>query len=95
VLSLDYSRALEDDYSNALLNLENRNSQAVLQSHGGVGVVRPGPFSLLSAPFAAPENSRGSGDNLAGILLVKTSFRTGVPAGTRTFLKRDWMKAGD
>jgi hypothetical protein len=49
VLSLDYSRVPEDDYSNAQSNLENRNSQAVLRSRGGVGVVRPGPFNLLSA----------------------------------------------
>jgi hypothetical protein len=98
VLSLDFIRAREDDCSNAQSNLENRNSQAVLRSRGGVGIVGLAPFNPLSATVHSqlPENSRGSGHNLAEILLVKTSFRTGVPVlVTQTFLKRDQMKDGD
>jgi hypothetical protein len=49
VSSSDYLRVLEDDCSNAQPNLENRKGRAVLWSHGGVGVGRPGPFNPLSA----------------------------------------------
>jgi hypothetical protein len=48
VSSLDYFRVLEDDCSNVQSNLENRKGQAVLWSHGGIGVGRPGPFNPLS-----------------------------------------------
>jgi hypothetical protein len=53
VLSLDHFRVPEDDCSNAQSNLENRNSQVVLRSRVGVGVVRPGPFNPLRATFCS------------------------------------------
>jgi hypothetical protein len=47
-----------------------------------------------SYPFPAPENSKGSGDSLARILLVNIFFQTGVLAVTQGLLKRGWMKTG-
>jgi hypothetical protein len=46
-------------------------------------------------PFAAPGNSKGSGDSLDRVLLVNTFSWTGVLTVTRRLLKGGRMKTGD
>jgi hypothetical protein len=89
VLSPDYFRAPEDDYSNTHSDLGKRKSRAVLRSHGGVGVIRPGLFDPLGATVRSqPTGTRKAREITSRDFARENIFSDWSPGGHSSALEK-------